>query len=386
MDPRHNLGPKRQPGTAGERDPLHVERLLGAGNTSRKRRLSTSRPPMVLSQRRRASGRATKENARACVEDSQKKWVMRMNFSKQTLARRLKLQQLAIFERVLACGSLLAASRELHMTQPAISKAIQELESHFGQALLFRSRRGVQPTDFGLMLRNHSQTLMADLRFLADDLNSWNAGVSGKVVVGSLLVASAQLLPQAIIRLREMAPNVAVQVRVGVNEKMFSELAKGELDLVVGLLPAHESSSSLEHVALYDETLCAVVGRQHPLSASTAIHASQVASMDWILPTSESEAMRAVVHFFEQNGMRKPERTVESVSIMTNLGLLIDSEMIALMPFGVARKFVHLGLLSVLPLGKDISFGRIGYTLPQGRPITPATQRLVMALRDVALV
>lgn len=307
-----------------------------------------------------------------------------MNFSKQSLARRLKLQQLAIFERVLACGSLLAASRELHMTQPAISKAIQELEDHFEQALLVRSRRGVQPTDFGLMLRNHSQTLMADLRFLADDLNSWNAGVSGKVVVGSLLSASAHLLPQAIIRLREMAPKVVVQVRVGVNDKMFPELARGELDLVVGLIPVHEASNTLEHVSLYGETLCAVVGRQHPLAASSTVKLSQLASMDWILPTSESEAMHAALHFFEQNGMRKPERIVESVSIMTNLGLLVDSEMIALMPFNVARKFVHLGLLSVLPLGQDIPFGQVGYTVAKGRTTTPATQRLIMALHDVA--
>jgi DNA-binding transcriptional LysR family regulator len=307
-----------------------------------------------------------------------------MDFSKQSLARRLKLQQLAIFERVLVCGSLLAASRELHMTQPAISKSIQELEDHFGQVLLVRSRRGVQPTDFGLMLRTHAQTLMADLRFLADDLNAWNAGVSGKVVVGSLLSASAQLLPQAIIRLREMAPNVVVQVRVGVNEKMFPELARGELDLVVGLIPVHEASSTLEHVSLYEETLCAVVGRQHPLAAGGAVKPAQLANMDWVLPTPESEAMHAVLHFFEQIGMRKPERTVESVSIMTNLGLLVDSNMVALMPFNVARKFVHLGLLSVLPLGKDIPFGHVGYTLAKGRALTPATQRLVMALSDVA--
>ncbi|HCN71431.1 MAG TPA: LysR family transcriptional regulator, partial [Pusillimonas sp.] len=117
-----------------------------------------------------------------------------MTFSNQSLVRRLKLQQLAVFERVLNCGSLLAASRELHMTQPAITKIIQELEEHFGQTLLVRSRRGVQPTDFGLMLRNHCRTLMADLRYLADDLNSWSAGVSGQVVVGTLLAASAQLL------------------------------------------------------------------------------------------------------------------------------------------------------------------------------------------------
>jgi DNA-binding transcriptional LysR family regulator len=307
-----------------------------------------------------------------------------MSFSNQSLARRLKLQQLAVFERVLSCGSLLAASRELHMTQPAITKIVQELEEHFGQTLLVRSRRGVQPTDFGLMLRNHCRTLMANLRYLADDLNSCGAGVSGQVVVGTLLAASAQLLPGAVMRLREMAPNVIVQVRVGVNDKMFPELARGELDVVVGLIPLHEKNSEYEHVPLYAETLCAVVGRQHPLAASRTISVAQLESWDWILPTSESEASHSVDHFFEALKMRKPTRIVESVSIMTNLGLLVDSNMIAIMPYKVAGKFVHLGLLNVLPVGQDIAFGYVGYTLAKGRAASPATQRLLLSLHDVA--
>lgn len=306
-----------------------------------------------------------------------------MNFSKLSLARRLKLQQLAIFERVLACGSLLAASRELHMTQPAISKAIQELEDHFGQSLLIRSHRGVQPTDFGQMLRGHSQALMADLRFLADDLNAWNAGISGKVVVGTLLAASAELLPQAILRLREMAPNIVVHVRVGVNEKLFPELARGELDLVVGLMPSQDTSPDYVHVALLNETLCAVVGRRHPLATSSALDLSELASAEWVLPPSDSEASHAAHHFFDMLGCERPSRTVESVSIMTNLGLLVDSHMIGLMPFSVARKFVHLGLLSVLPLNQDIPFGQVGYTLSRSRPASPATQRMIMALHEL---
>ncbi|HEY0297147.1 MAG TPA: LysR substrate-binding domain-containing protein [Bordetella sp.] len=314
-----------------------------------------------------------------------------MAYSKHSLARRLKLQQLAIFESVLACGSMLAASRELHMTQPALSKAIQELEEHFGQPLLIRTRRGVQPTDFGLMLRNHSQSLMTELRSLADELNAWNssetwdAEVSGHVAVGSLLAASAHLLPQAVLRLRETTPNVSVQVRVGVNDKMFPELVRGELDVMVGLMPDHADDPVFEHVKLYDETLCVVAGRQHPLATSQNIDPARFEAVDWILPTPDTEAMHAVDALFAELGFRKPARIVESVSIMTNLGLLVESRMIAVMPFSVARKFVHLGVLSILPLGREIPFGPIGYTVPRGRPASPAVQRFLMALKDVAV-
>ncbi|WP_167731926.1 LysR substrate-binding domain-containing protein [Kerstersia gyiorum] len=308
-----------------------------------------------------------------------------MKFSKVTLARRLKFNQLAIFEKVLACGSLLAAARELHMTQPAISKAIQELEEHFGQPLLVRSSRGVTPTNFGLMLKGHAQSVMADLRVLADDLNAWNEGVSGKVMVGCLLAASAQLLPAAIVRLREMAPNVVVQVKVGVNEKMFPELLRGELDVVVGLIPAHEGSGEFTHVPLYTEKLCAVVGRQHWLATSVGVKTEQLAGLDWILPTSDSEAFHAIDVFFEKLGMPRPKQIVESVSIMTNLGLLVESDMVALMPFKAARRFVNLGLITILPIGVDMPFGEVGYTLAKDRGVTPAAQRLLMMLHDVTV-
>lgn len=308
-----------------------------------------------------------------------------MNFSKLSLARRLKFQQLAVLEQVLASGSISAASRQLHLTQPAISKVIHELEEHFGQPVLARSAKGVQPTDFGLMLLRHSEALMSDLRVLADDLNAWNAGITGKVMVGTLLTASAQILPKAILRLREMAPNVVVQVQVGVNEKMFPELLRGELDVVVGLIPNQQGSPDYDHIRLFDDTLCAVVGRQHPLATRDAIDIQTLSALDWILPVAESEAMHAADRFFEAVGMDKPAHRVESVSIMTNLGLLLDSSMIALMAFSVAREFVRLGLLTVLPLPRPTPFTHVGYTLAKGRAITPATQRLLDALQDVSL-
>ena len=78
-----------------------------------------------------------------------------------------------------------------------------------------------------------------------------------------------------------------------------------------------------------------------------------------------------------------PQRIVESVSVLTNLGLLLESRMVALMPLTVAEQFVRSGLLSILPLGVVSSFGTIGYTVWTGRPPTAATQRLLSALKEI---
>ena len=128
--------------------------------------------------------------------------------SRLSLARRLRLQQLAVFEKVVEAGSILAASNELAMTQPAVSKSIQELEAQLGSALFVRGKRGVTLTEFGRLFEHHARTMLAELRHLAEALNAAQAGTAGHVIVGTLIPASATLLPDAIQRLHREAPEV----------------------------------------------------------------------------------------------------------------------------------------------------------------------------------
>ena len=100
--------------------------------------------------------------------------------SGNSLARRLRLQQLMIFVKVIECGSVLAASRELAMTQSAISKSIQELENQLGASIFTRGKKGMRLTEFGAVFENHAKLMLAQLRYLAEDLNSWKSGATGR--------------------------------------------------------------------------------------------------------------------------------------------------------------------------------------------------------------
>src|SRR5690349_14396768 len=113
--------------------------------------------------------------------------------SRLSLARRLRLQQLMIFERVVEAGSILAASRDLAMTQPAVSKSIHELEDQLGGSLFVRGKRGVVLTEFGSMFERHAKTMLGELRYLAENLNASQSGTAGHVIVGTLITASATL-------------------------------------------------------------------------------------------------------------------------------------------------------------------------------------------------
>jgi DNA-binding transcriptional LysR family regulator len=89
------------------------------------------------------------------------------------LSRRLRLSQLFIFDRVVETGSIMRTANDLSMTQPAVTKIIQELESSFDGALFARSNRGVVPTELGRLLSRRVKSLLGELRYMTEELNEF---------------------------------------------------------------------------------------------------------------------------------------------------------------------------------------------------------------------
>lgn len=310
-----------------------------------------------------------------------------MQYSISSLSKRLRMSQFYIFETVLTHGSISSASKTLHLSQPAVTKTIQDLEETLGQQLFIRTALGVQPTEFGLMLEQHVKKLTTDIRHLVDDLNHWNTGISGRIVIGTMLTASSDLLPRAILRLKDLAPNVAIEIKVGVNTILYPELANGEVDVMLGILPVdYSASQSLLHTPLFKETLCAVVGRENPLATQLSENWFKSQSLSWLIPPIATAAGKAVQQFFKDLDIKTPLRVIESVSIMANIAILTDSNFVALMPSSIAHRFIQLGLLNMLPLKNSVYLGEVGYTLHKDRPVTPACQRFIDTLKTLGPV
>lgn len=300
----------------------------------------------------------------------------------------LKLRPLLIFDRVLRHHSIAHAARELNLTQPAVTKAIRELEDQLDTVLFERSNRGVSPTDCALILGERVKSVLTELRHLADELNTFKGGETGHVVVGTLISASAKLLPQAIMALKQKNPKVLISVRVGTVNQLFPALAVGELDLVVGRLPEEaldiNQNFPLKHEVLYQERLSLVVGSQHPLANPQASLTYQdLAGYPWILPPPESPMRRIASKFFRDVDLPIPENIVESLSLMTNINLMIDGDWIALMPKMAAQRFVSAGLLRFLPLDEVGELIEVGVTTRYGKTLTPACTQFIACLKEV---
>ena len=111
---------------------------------------------------------------------------------------RLKLKQLRLLVAVARHGSILHAAREMNLSQPAATKMIKDLETDFEVQLFTRTNRGVLPTVFGDSLIRHGKLVFAQIAHAAQELDDLAQGTAGRVVVGTLLAASARVLPMAI--------------------------------------------------------------------------------------------------------------------------------------------------------------------------------------------
>ncbi|MBB5460219.1 LysR substrate-binding domain-containing protein [Paraburkholderia sp. Cpub6] len=302
------------------------------------------------------------------------------------LSRSLKLNQLLIFDRVMETGSILRAAHEMRLSQPAVTKVIQELETSFQGALFSRSNRGVFPTELGHMVARRVKSLLAEFRYLTEELDQFRFGEAGHIVVGTLISASAHLLPLAITKLKARSPRVLVTVREGPTAHLFPALATGELDVVVGRLPETglplSDAFPLDHHALFDDSLAVVVGAGHDIAKTTSATLRDLASLPWILPTSESPLRQAVERMFRAADLSLPADLVESMSVLTNLGLLLDAPRVGVMPHVAAIQFVGSGLLTILNIRETGAFGTVGYSVRSGKVLTPACELFIECLRE----
>ncbi|WP_299597675.1 LysR substrate-binding domain-containing protein [uncultured Microbulbifer sp.] len=302
----------------------------------------------------------------------------------RTLMARLKFRHLKLLVTVNEQRNIFKAAQALNMAQPAATKTIRELEKDLEVELFERSSRGVTPTLYGDILIRHAKLILAQVKGASEELASLHGGLVGRVTVGTLLAASATLLPIAIARLKKECPNVSIHILERTFDSLSSGLRIGDIDFVVGRLPRGAQGDGLNSEVLYHEPVVFAARNGHPLSKNKKITLQDLLDYEWILPPQTTHLRQEVDEALREAGIESPVRAVESVSILANRTLLEETDMISVMPDQVVRFYEKDGLLQRLPVTLNISPGPIGISLCEGRTLSPAANYLLDKLREVA--
>lgn len=300
------------------------------------------------------------------------------------LVSRLKFKYLKLLVTVGEQQNIFKAAQLLNIAQPAATKIIRDIEIALDLTLFERSSRGVVPTMYGDILIKHAKLVLAQVKHASEELSTVQGGLSGRVTVGTLLAASASLLPRAIARLKKDRPNVSVVVVEGTADKLMSALKLDDIDLMVGRIPEVSPEEDLSNEVLYYEPISLVARADHPLQQKKGLKLADLLDQEWILPARETLLRKEIDDIFHRQGLHLPANATESVSMLTNRMLLKETDMISALPNEVILTYEEIGWLKRLPIDLGAQPGPVGITTRTNRELPPVSQYLLRALREEA--
>jgi len=262
----------------------------------------------------------------------------------------LKLSHLQLLVALDDLRSASQVAAQLHVTQPAISKMLAAIESGVGLALFKRTMRGIEPTESGACLVRHARDILNRLGDAQAELQEINQGPFARVSLGVLPSTAASFIPQMVAFLEGQTERVVVSVIEGTMQALLPSLRAGQLDLVVGFLSDTSPGNETRSEALYDDPTVAVVRTGHPLTSCKRLDWKQINAWPMILPPKGSLVRDRLDRFMAEQHMHVPRRHLESVSTMTNLGVLQRTDSVGFFQSRLAQTLAAQGMLNILPL------------------------------------
>ncbi len=300
------------------------------------------------------------------------------------LETHLSLRHLSLIDAIAHEGTLLAAAQTIGLTQSAVTKALQEAEAVIGARLFDRTNRGVSPTAEGRVLIAHARLVLSQLRHAGQELEDLRSGAGGRVAVGVSVSAAVRMLPEAIAAVRRTRPNLAITVKEGTTDVLLPDLRQGDLDLIVGRLPAFSVGGDIAEEILCDDHARIVVRAGHPLLARRRLSLADLAHEPWILPRRETSLRRQIDEAFRIENAAAPANCVESVSFLTNRALVLGADHLAVWPVQLARFEIDLGNVAALPIDLPTMRQPIGICTLRATRLSPAAETLITQLRQLA--
>lgn len=309
---------------------------------------------------------------------SQTNWLIRAN---------LKLRHLQLLVALDEQRNIGKVANTLSITQPAVSKMLAALEDSLGTRLFERGPHGMAPTEHGASFIGHARQILLQLTTAQEDLRNLSEGQIQRISLGVLPAAALVLVPRFIVALEARASDVAITVREGTSDYLLPALRSGELNLVVGVLPGRQLPPDLQVEQLYSDPFVMVVGKDHRLARRKRVDWSDLRDYPMVMPPSGALTHDMILDMLARHQLQAPRRYVQSLSTLTNLGVLSESDSYTMMPLEIARYFKNWGAVAILPLTVPElrrNVGLMWQTRRQGKSIEPLLQ-LFRETRDAVL-
>ncbi|MDX2023137.1 MAG: LysR family transcriptional regulator [Deltaproteobacteria bacterium] len=288
----------------------------------------------------------------------------------------MELHELQVFRMVADEGSFSRAAVKLGRTQPAVSLAVQRLESELGEALIDRGTKALRLTDAGQLVHDFARrfdNLGGELTGALAELRDKGAG---QLVIGANESTTLYLLNQ-IVEYRRKYPRVRVLVRRSLSSKIPEDIVGGELELgVISYDPRDERLATKE---IYTDHLAFVVSPQHRLASRKSVAITELGMETFIAHIVLSPYREGVLREFERRNVPL-NRDIEMPTIESIKKLVQMNEGVAFLPRMCVGPEIEQGILREVEVSEFRIDRKINLVYPAKRSLSHAAKAFLALL------
>jgi DNA-binding transcriptional LysR family regulator len=294
---------------------------------------------------------------------------------KDRLTRRLRVRDLQMVEIIARRGSMARAAEDLRLSQPAISKAIADLEQDLGVLVFDRTTRGVQLTDSGQVLLRRGRAILDELRHGLEEIENIADPTAGLVRVGVGL-AQSLFISSVIDRISRRYPRIKFSVVMGDPLGLIRELRDRELDFVICRAEMGAREPDLAAEVLFRDRIEVVVAPSHPLARRRKLALADLMEERWALAPADTYLGGLVRRAFQA------ESTTSSLQL--RFELMETGGFVTLASRSMVIHPTRRGRIKALPVAFVDDAGPMGAVTAKGRQLTNASALVLEEARSIA--
>lgn len=291
----------------------------------------------------------------------------------------MDLKVIRYFVEIIDHGGFAKAAEAIHITQPALSKAITQLEADLDLVLLERGKRGSQlrPTPSGQVVYHYGKSLLNTREEMLTELAAQRNLLTGELHIGLAPLGSAELFTPVISRYRSLYPHIKMQLLVRGGTEQTQKLKKGEVELATGIISL---ADEFDGFCIRRDPMMVVLPQQHPFAHATELSLQQLSDDPQIIFNEEYALHDLVLNGCVQRGFM-PKIVTKVSHPDFGVALVAAGTGVMLIPNFLANRHQVPGVVNV-PLQQDDLIWELSIYWRKGIPLSFAAQAMVELVRE----
>ena len=265
-----------------------------------------------------------------------------------------KTQHLVVFQKVIRSASIGSAAKELGLTQPAVSKIINDIEAYFGTELVVRKNTGVTLTNTGQVLLSWSESITREMKNMVNEMHSMTCNTVVDVSFGFPSLIGFTFMSDMIHKFKKVFPKAQVSMYEAQLSSFLPAIRDGRLDFAIGTLSDEMKLHDLHVEPLFESEFVLVASKSRTCIGTTTLASLQ--NEQWVLPQTNMGYYSELLTTLQRSGINS-ENIVKTDSVVTIYNLVLNADFLTVIPcdmttpFG-SNQFITIPITEALPVAR----------------------------------